>query len=373
MGKQNERTQREFHLFSRFCQAAKIPLYPITPIIIGLCKVAKDGAGAPPRSQLDRTLEKLADLEKNLFKNKPEYIKLCELGDELVGREDDDSSIATLDNTDHEEALSTDAQTDVDTDSSEGICTSSHGACALGDRLPLTRLSIPCHSRPEGQLLQGPGVTQTVRWRQFATAATRGQGSGESDLLQLLPSDQVLTHLCSHSATHACRRMGKSLARTPRQKSHARWLFFRAMAFEFREIPMPRPTAEFSAVAATGARETPNPANSPSSLIAERTGLGSRTRPNRRSSTITNPILADWRIPLGSPRSTRRTSVERSDSESSNRVRRGSVRPRGRCPSTSTRTHRLQTPPKRILRLFCRTGGVPPGRQRRGKQSRRRR
>ncbi|GAA5967028.1 hypothetical protein JCM8115_003498 [Rhodotorula mucilaginosa] len=121
MGKQNERTQREFHLFSRFCQAAKIPLYPITPIIIGLCKVAKDGAGAPPRSQLDRTLEKLADLEKNLFKNKPEYIKLCELGDELVGREDDDSSIATLDNTDNEEALSTDAQTDIDTDSSEGI------------------------------------------------------------------------------------------------------------------------------------------------------------------------------------------------------------------------------------------------------------
>ena len=124
MGKQNDRTQREYQLFSRFCQAANIPLYPVMPVLIKLCHFAKNGGKAPPTSSLTRALEKLVGVGENVFRDKPEYNKLCQLGDELVGMKEDGSSIATSDTTDDEEALSTDAQTDDEADSSEGICTS---------------------------------------------------------------------------------------------------------------------------------------------------------------------------------------------------------------------------------------------------------
>ena len=121
--KQNKRRQREYQLFSRFCQAANIPLYPVTPALIKLCHFAKDGGKAPPTSSLTRALEKLVGVGKNLFRGKLEYHELCELSDELVGVEDDGSSIDTsVTINDEEEGLSTNTQTDEEDDASDGVC-----------------------------------------------------------------------------------------------------------------------------------------------------------------------------------------------------------------------------------------------------------
>lgn len=126
MSKQDDRTRREYRLFSRFCKAGSIPRYPITPALIKLCQVAKEDGKATPRSLLSRTLEKLVGVGKNLFNNEPEYIKLCELSHELVAVEDDDSSTGISDTTDDDEAgaLSTDTETDNDDNPRDEICTS---------------------------------------------------------------------------------------------------------------------------------------------------------------------------------------------------------------------------------------------------------
>lgn len=145
MDNQDDRTQREYRLFSRFCEAASIPLYPITPALIKLCQVAKEDGEALPRSLLSRTLEKLVGVGKHLFNNKAEYIKLCELSDEIVGVEDDDSSTGISDTADDDEAdaLSTDTETDDDDNPSDRVCTS---ILVLSPSVTgiLTPIFVPC-------------------------------------------------------------------------------------------------------------------------------------------------------------------------------------------------------------------------------------
>ena len=228
----------------------------------------------------------------------------------------------------------------------------------------LIAIFCSCHSLAERQLLRRSGVACNFGCHQFPSTATRGQDSGKFKLLPLLILTIALTfRVPADRAKYDCLTTDKSLTRTATPRSPAHWLPLKAMAYRSTETQRCRHTAQSSALVAGSGGASTTPATSLSASTDKRMGAGSLMEPNRRSSTTTNRILADWRIPLGSPRSTRRAFVERSDSKSSYRVHRRSVQPRGRFPSTSTRTNRLRARPRRVLRQLCRASGTPPGGQ----------
>lgn len=329
MSKQSARTQREHRVLSSFCQAADIPVYPITPILADLCEVTQKDAQAAPPGGLFQALEVFVRVGEKLFRDKPAYTTLWELSDETVGIEDTDSSTKTSETTEDKEAgaVSTAEETVGETNPENE---DDHGdAC----RTPVPQGTIV---KPPSSITVGnPAPAPLCGSSSDYPTPPAEVGGGTTPQRQRLPAEILASplspksspkqriHSCtlSHSGMRACHGMDKFLPPTPKQKLRAHWLRLRAMAFLLVEIPTQRDTARCTAVSATRRRAKPSVAISLSVSTAKRTGLGLQMRPNRwtSTSTITNQILAGWQILLGSLGSPRSTFVTRLDLMPSNR------------------------------------------------------
>lgn len=297
MRKQTDWTKRQHRLLASFCQAADVPVYPITPILATLCELAKEDARTAPRGELFRALKVFVGIGEKLFRDERNYVELWELSDELVDMEDTDSSVGVSDTIDQKEdgAVPASERQEAEHENEDDHSDARH-ASVIQEVIsePPSSYSMaacasakPCHSSSNYQApLAGVGAALSPKQQRLADLLASPTFS--------CSSSEGYAHVCASrsSVMRACHGMDTSLLPTMRQKPLAHWLRLRAMAYPLVGMPKRRSTARCTIPFATRRRAKPSVAVSLSVSTANPTGPGSPMQHDQHTSTTTNRILA---------------------------------------------------------------------------------